>query len=198
MRILMTGATGLIGRELGKALAARGDTLACLVRGGRAHLPFPADCFDWRHDRPVPKQALAGVDAIVNLAGEPVADGRWTPRKKALIRDSRVLGTRALVQAALESGAALKAFVQGSAIGYWGDRGDEVLTGRSPKAKASSLMSWRTSRPSFARSPKAGPMSAPRPCGRASCWRARAGRSPRCCRSSARAWRGASATAGSG
>jgi uncharacterized protein (TIGR01777 family) len=133
MRILMTGATGLIGRELGKALAARGDTLACLVRGGRAHLPFPADCFDWRHDRPVPEEALAGVDAIVNLAGEPVADGRWTPGKKALIRDSRVLGTRALVHAALESGASLKAFVQGSAIGFWGDRGDERLTGRSAK-----------------------------------------------------------------
>ena len=76
MRILMTGATGLIGRELGKALAARGDTLVCLVRnaqGARHRLPFPATCFEWDHERAVPAEALLGVNAIVHLAGEPVA-----------------------------------------------------------------------------------------------------------------------------
>ena len=134
MRILITGATGLIGRELGKALAARGDTLVCLVRDiarAKRALPFPAECHAWRHDRAVPAAALAGVEAIVNLAGEPVAEGRWTAARKLLIRDTRVLGSRSLVQAAIAHGGDLKAFVQGSAIGCYGDRGDEVLTAES-------------------------------------------------------------------
>jgi hypothetical protein len=136
MRILMTGATGLIGRELGKLFAARGDVLVCLVRdppsaGGR--LPFPATCVAWDHTREVPSHALAGVDAVVHLAGEPVAEGRWTSARKALIRDSRVLGTRRLVDAVLEHGGQVGAFVHGSASGYYGDRDDEVLTADSPK-----------------------------------------------------------------
>ena len=120
MRILMTGATGLIGRELGKALAARGDALVCLVRdasAARRRLPFPAECHAWDHTRPVPAAALRDVDAVVNLAGEPVADTRWTASKKALIRDSRVDGTRQLVRAVREHGASVATFVQGSASG---------------------------------------------------------------------------------
>ena len=103
MRVLLTGATGLIGRELGQRLAARGDTLVCLVRdmqSARRRLPFPAVCHAWEHMREVPAAALEGVDAVVHLAGEPVADARWSAGKKALIRDSRVLGTRHLVRAA--------------------------------------------------------------------------------------------------
>ncbi len=136
MRILMTGATGLIGRELGKALAARGDTLVCLVRdvsAARRRLPFPAVRHAWDHTRPVPAEALREVDAVVNLAGEPVADTRWTTARKALIRDSRVHGTRQLVRAVQEHGASVATFVQGSAIGCYGDRGDERLTAASPK-----------------------------------------------------------------
>lgn len=136
MRILMTGATGLIGRELGKALAARGDTLVCLVRdtqGARRRLPFPATCFEWDHQRAVPAEALPDVDAIVHLAGEPVAEKRWTTQQKQLIRDTRVLGTRRLVQAVLSHGPDIKSFVHGSAIGFYGDRGDATLTAASPK-----------------------------------------------------------------
>jgi uncharacterized protein (TIGR01777 family) len=136
MRILMTGATGLIGRELGKALAARGDTLVCLVRDVRAarrRLPFPAACHEWDHTREVPEAALTGVDAIVNLAGEPVAESRWSAQKKALIRDSRVQGTRQLVRGVIEHAASLTVFVQGSASGYYGDRGDELLSAHSEK-----------------------------------------------------------------
>jgi uncharacterized protein (TIGR01777 family) len=136
MHILMTGATGLIGRELGKALAARGDTLSCLVRrpdAARRRLPFPATLHAWDHGRPVPEAALQGVDAVLHLAGEPVAAQRWTPAQKALIRDSRVLGTRALVKAVLAHGAGVRAFVHGSATGFWGDRGDEPLWAHSIK-----------------------------------------------------------------
>ncbi|MGZ8321290.1 MAG: TIGR01777 family oxidoreductase, partial [Telluria sp.] len=136
MRILMTGATGLIGRELGKALAARGDTLVCLVRdvsAARRRLPFPAVCHSWDHTYPVPAEALHEVDAVVNMAGEPVADTRWTAARKALIRDSRVRGTRELVQAVREHGAGVATFVQGSASGYYGDRGDERLMAGSTR-----------------------------------------------------------------
>jgi hypothetical protein len=134
VRILMTGATGLIGRELGKALVARGDTLVCLVRdlgAARRRLPFPAECHAWDHTRAVPAEALRGVDALVNLAGEPVADTRWTPAKKALIRNSRAQGTQQLVRAVLQHGAGVAAFVQGTASGYYGERGDERLTAAS-------------------------------------------------------------------
>jgi uncharacterized protein len=138
MRILMTGATGLIGRALGLALAERGDTLVCLVRdvaAARQRLPFPAQCHAWSHDRPVPTEALQGVQAVVHLAGEPVADSRWTPQKKVLVRDTRVLGTRALVQAVLQHGPQVATFVHGSALGIYGDRGDERLNAASPKGR---------------------------------------------------------------
>jgi uncharacterized protein (TIGR01777 family) len=136
MRVLMTGATGLIGRELGKLLAARGDSLVCLVRPRPTpvrRLPFPATCFEWDHQCAVPAPALNGVDAIVNLAGEPIAESRWTNERKGLIRDSRVLGTRQLVAATCRDGHSVHRFVQGSAIGYYGDRADQALHGSSAK-----------------------------------------------------------------
>jgi uncharacterized protein len=71
------------------------------------------------------------VDAVLHLAGEPVADKRWTEAHKALIRDSRVLGTRALVQAVLAHGAGVRVFVHGSASGIHGERGDELLDAHS-------------------------------------------------------------------
>jgi len=136
MRILLTGATGLIGREIGKALAARGDALVCLVRDperDRPRLPFPAKCIAWDHRHEVPPEALEDVGAVVNLAGEPLADARWTDAKKTLIRDSRVEGTRRLAHAVLAHGAGVRAFVQASAIGYYGDCGDEHLDAASAR-----------------------------------------------------------------
>jgi hypothetical protein len=136
VRILMTGATGLIGRELGKVLAARGDTLVCLVRdtqGARRRLPFPATCFEWDHQRAVPAQALLEIDAIVHLAGAPVAEKRWTNERKRLILDTRVLGTRRVVEAVLNHGPSVRTFVHGSAIGFYGDRGDATLNAASAR-----------------------------------------------------------------
>jgi uncharacterized protein len=136
MRILMTGATGLIGRELGKVLVARGDVLVCLTRNpgaARRRLPFPALCVAWNHSLEVPPESLRGVDAVVNLAGEPLADSPWTPAKKALIRESRVQGTRQLVRAVLGGGEPVRAFVQGSAIGFHGERGNDLMTATSPR-----------------------------------------------------------------
>lgn len=134
MRILLTGGTGLIGSEIGKKLVARGDDIVLLVRDlhkTEGRLPFPAKCYAWTHEDDVPAAALEGVDAIINLAGEPLADGRWTAEKKKKIRDTRILGTRKLVSAVRLHGTKVKTFVQGSAIGIYGDRADEVLDGES-------------------------------------------------------------------
>lgn len=160
MRILLAGATGLIGRELGKALAARGDTLVCLVRDAdvaRRRLPFPAECHRWDHTREVPPAAMRGVEAVINLAGEPVAEGRWSSGKKALILESRVQSTRRLVAAVLEHGLRAKVFVQGSASGYYGDRGDERLKAGSSKGAgflADVVEAWEAElRPLYERRP---------------------------------------------
>ena len=130
MRILLTGGTGLLGLEMGKKLSARGDELVLLVRKPKhveGRLPFRGELFEWNHSKEIPERALDGVDAVINLAGESIAGGRWTAEKKLRIRDSRVEGTRSLVRAIRARHLPLRAFVQGSAIGIYGDRGDEVL-----------------------------------------------------------------------
>lgn len=131
----MTGATGLIGAELGKALAQRGDQITAFVREPArvdGALPFPAKFVRWVADEPLSSEALSALrsaDAIVHLAGEPVAEGRWTIERKKRIRESRINGTTSLVAALTEPGAkpSVKVFVHGSAIGIYGNREDEIL-----------------------------------------------------------------------
>ncbi len=131
MRILMTGATGLIGSALGRELAAAGHEIVVLARdplGARSRLPFPCVIHEWASATdPVPEAALAGIEGVVHLAGEPIADGRWSEARKRRIRDSRVAGTRGLVAALSALETRLRVFVGGSAIGFYGDRGDELL-----------------------------------------------------------------------
>lgn len=135
MKVLLTGSTGLIGREIGKRLVARGDQVVTLVRDlDRARLaePFPAERHLWNHVDDVPPSALRGVDAVIHLAGEPIADSRWTAERKQKIRDSRIIGTKQLVKAVRNCRYdSVKVFIQGSAVGIYGDRGDEILTGAS-------------------------------------------------------------------
>lgn len=132
MRVLITGATGLIGKEVGKRLIASGHSAVAVSRNparARFELPFPAACFEWRGgDTEFPLAALEGVEGIIHLAGEPVADSRWTEGKKRAIRDSRVLGTRRLAQAIAHVAHKPHVLIHGSAMGFYGDRGDEVLT----------------------------------------------------------------------
>jgi len=130
MQTLVTGATGLIGR----ALLGRLDSAVVLTREPeRAKHAFPAvEAHAWSPEAgPPPAGAFDGVDVVFNLAGEPVAEGRWTDDKKRRIRDSRVLGTRNLVAglAALEKRP--RVLVSASAVGYYGDRGDEELAENS-------------------------------------------------------------------
>lgn len=134
MRVLITGATGFVGRALTRALAERGDEAVALTRDperARAALPVLSAAYAWRPlDEPAPVEALAGADAVVNLMGESVA-GRWTPRKKRAILESRETGTRNLaagMRRAANVGAAPRTLLSASALGYYGDRGDETLS----------------------------------------------------------------------
>lgn len=135
MKILMTGATGLIGKELGRELAARGHELLVLARdveSTASRLPFPATVILWRD---VERQELDSqtdlrlreIEGVVHLAGEPIAEGRWTAQRKRALRESRVDLTKRLVELARGNMPSLRVFVQGSATGYYGDRGEEEL-----------------------------------------------------------------------
>jgi hypothetical protein len=109
MRVVVAGASGLIGGALAKALRARGDEVLALPRYGTAA---------W---------SVEGADAVVNLAGASVAGRRWSPAYKKEILDSRVLTTRALVDAMGTAQRKPRVLVNASAVGYYGGRGDEVL-----------------------------------------------------------------------
>lgn len=138
MRVLMTGATGLIGKETGKRLIEAGHSLTVLARdenSSRKQLPFPAKIFKWDIGQPVPHAALKGVEGIIHLAGEPIANGRWTPEQKKKIHDSRVKGTRELVSAVLATNTRLEVFVLGSATGFYGNSGDTQVDESAPKGK---------------------------------------------------------------
>lgn len=131
MRILITGATGLIGRGLTHHLAAEGHTVSALSRDPAAamrRLPALAEAHPWPD---APPEALAGVDAIVHLAGESVA-GRWTRARRASILESRTAGTAALIAALARIPTRPRLLISASAIGYYGNRGEEMLTEDAP------------------------------------------------------------------
>mgnify|MGYP001290559316 CR=1 FL=1 len=132
MRVLVTGATGLIGREACRALLGDGHAVLALSRQA-APRGLPAGVEPVQGDPAVPgrwQEVLAGCDACLNLAGEPVAGGRWTEARKRAIRDSRVLATRNV--AAVVEGGGPSVLVNGSAIGFYGPRGDEPLDESAP------------------------------------------------------------------
>ena len=127
MRIAITGASGLIGRRLLKNLAAAGHSLRVLSRHAGTNLPPGVRLFVWDASRgEPPADSLQDVDAVVHLAGEPVAQ-RWTAHARQAIRESRVTGTRNLVQALAKLPKKPEVLVCASAVGYYGDRGDEIL-----------------------------------------------------------------------
>jgi uncharacterized protein (TIGR01777 family) len=134
MRVALTGATGTIGRALTGSLLDAGDEVVALVRSASAQLDPRAEPHEWPDVvAPPPADALAGADAVVNLMGEPV-DQRWSDAVKARIRDSRVLGTRALVAGlrALGADQRPRTLLSQSAAGYYGPRGDERLGEDAP------------------------------------------------------------------
>ncbi len=127
MKITISGASGLIGRRLLKTLSAS-HTLQVLSRHAGTNMPGGIKVFPWDPSKgEPPSQSLDGVDAVINLAGEPVAQ-RWSDDVKRRIRDSRILGTRNLVQAISKLAQKPPVLLCSSAIGYYGSRGDEMLS----------------------------------------------------------------------
>ena len=128
MKIAITGASGFIGRRLMKLLAARGHRLHVLSRHAGTNLPAGVQLSVWDPLLgPAPEDALLDADAVLHLAGEPVAQ-RWTAAAKQRIRDSRVVGTSHLVAALADCSPRPATLVCASAIGYYGSRGDELLS----------------------------------------------------------------------
>jgi uncharacterized protein (TIGR01777 family) len=128
MRVLISGASGFLGKELTRALTAAGHEPVALVRREAR-----ASEVQWDAERPVDPGKLADCDAIVHLAGKNIA-GRWTEKFKQEVRHSRVQGTRTLAAAAAESYRRCgrpSVFVSASGVGYYGSRGDEMLTEES-------------------------------------------------------------------
>ncbi len=118
-KVVLAGGSGLIGRHLAEALLACGCAVVVLSRDpARANLPAGVLAAGW-NDLP---RALDGADAVINLAGESMADGRWTARRKAALLASRVESTRRLVEAMAAMGAPPKALVNASAVGFYGGR----------------------------------------------------------------------------
>jgi uncharacterized protein (TIGR01777 family) len=137
MKIFVSGATGLMGSALSVDLAAAGHTVYRLVRdrrmatGGNVYWNPAAGELD--------TAALADADAVVNLAGESIAGGRWTAKQKEAILRSRVDGTRTIAGALAQPNGRPKILVNASAIGYYGNRGDELLVESSPSGSGDFL-----------------------------------------------------------
>ncbi len=133
MKILVTGSSGLVGGALVSALAGAGHTVCRLVRPESAAGEGSKDGFGvaWNPTTGELGGAGVGADAVVNLAGASIAGGRWSTRRKELLRASRIDTTRALINALAKMNVRPNVLVSASAIGFYGDRGDEMLTEES-------------------------------------------------------------------
>jgi hypothetical protein len=142
MRIVIAGGTGFLGSPLAEVYAEEGHDVRLLTRslapGDSRHesgTGVPGITrVGWNpdgHSGPW-RTSIDGCDAVINLAGETIGENRWTPARKALLRDSRLRPTRSLVAALAEASKPPAVFVSGSAVGVYGDGGDEIKTEDSP------------------------------------------------------------------
>lgn len=147
MKITISGASGFIGRRLLKTLAAAGHSLHVLSRHSGMNMPAGVKVFPWNPAQSEPPaESIRDADAVVHLAGEPVAQ-RWNAAVKAKVRESRVTGTENLVSALAKLERKPSVLVCSSAIGYYGSRGDELLTETSAAGNdylAEVCKSWET------------------------------------------------------
>ena len=131
MRIVLAGGSGFLGRALRERFRRDGHDVIVLTRHAR---PGQPDDVSWTADGKIGPWAAAlnGADAVVNLAGEGIADKRWNEARKQALADSRVLATRSLVAAIQQMTAPPAVLVNGSAVGYYGPHGAEVVTEATP------------------------------------------------------------------
>lgn len=141
MKVLITGATGFIGRRVVKALQNAGDEVVVLTRSAyhaKSALGEKCNYFVWDHTTSTlpPEEAFEGVDGVINLMGEGIADKRWSDLQKRRIYDSRILGTSNLVKRIenMEPRRRPQVLVSASAIGIYGDRGEEEISEDSTPA----------------------------------------------------------------
>jgi uncharacterized protein (TIGR01777 family) len=131
MKVMVTGATGFIGKELIKRLNEMGHEIVVLTRNSdsaRFRVPVHCEVITWDPCKyHLQSTALKGVDAVINLAGENIADGRWSPERKRELIQSRELSARRLVNAISYMDKKPKTLVSVSAIGFYGNRGDALL-----------------------------------------------------------------------
>ena len=131
MRIVIAGGSGFLGLPLAEACRADGHTVTVLTRATTSS----PDTVHWvpnGHAGPW-AAALHQTDAVINLAGASIAGARWTTRRKALLRESRLLATRSLIDAIAQQPHPPAVFISGSAVGYYGPRGDDPVTEDTPK-----------------------------------------------------------------
>ena len=138
MKILVSGSHGLVGKALVRSLTADGHEVVRLVRGERA---IGSPDVEWQPEQGrIDAGRLEGVDGVVHLAGENIASGRWTAEKKRAIRESRVKGTTLLSDALAHLSPPPSVFLSASAIGYYGNRADELLTEKSAPDKGKDFL----------------------------------------------------------
>ena len=132
MKIAIAGGTGFLGRALADRLSAAGHDLVVLTRADAPPAPLPprARAVTWNPDGRTGawSAAIDGADAVVNLAGESIAARRWSQAHKRRVLESRLDATRSLAAAIRAAARPPAVFVSGSAVGYYGPRGDEVVT----------------------------------------------------------------------
>jgi uncharacterized protein (TIGR01777 family) len=125
VKVAITGASGLVGTALVTALKSDGHKAVRLVRPGGTAL---ADDVRWNPADELGAGALEGCDAVVNLAGASIGEGRWSETRKKILRDSRIHSTRVLVSGLVKLNRRPRVLVSASAVGYYGHRGDEILS----------------------------------------------------------------------
>ena len=133
MKILISGSSGLIGSALTSCFKERGHEVVRLVRN-ESLMSDDAILWDPEH-RELRLEEFEGFDVVINLAGENIASGRWTDKKKQKIRDSRIFGTHMLAELLACLKSPPKVFISASAIGYYGDRSEEVMIESSSPGK---------------------------------------------------------------
>ncbi|MCC7529201.1 MAG: TIGR01777 family oxidoreductase [Candidatus Melainabacteria bacterium] len=128
MKVAITGSTGLVGKKIASGLKSEGHQVVKLVRGN----PHGTDEFSWDpNSDKIDAEAFDGVDAVIHLAGENIATKRWTSEQKEKIKESRIKGTKLIAATLAGLDKPPRTLVSTSAIGFYGDRGNEILTEES-------------------------------------------------------------------